>query len=75
MISRENNGPRIESALLMLMLVCSAARINEKESERAFARPFILLGKAIRLEWPKSFSLVENINQDHNSQNNFRARQ
>ena len=43
------------------MLVCSAARMNEKETERAFARPLIQPEKIIRAEWYKSSSLDENI--------------
>ena len=34
--SRENNGPKIECAPLMLKLVCSPARMNEEETERTF---------------------------------------
>ena len=56
-------------------LVCSAARMNEKETERAFARPFIRHGKVIRVEWLKSSSLAENINRNFNGQNNSRAKQ
>ena len=59
----------------MLKLVCSAARMSEEETERAFARPFILPGKVIRVEWLKSSSLDENINRNLNDQNNSRARQ
>ena len=56
-------------------LVCSAARISEEEGEIAFARPFILPGKVIRVEWYKSSSLDENINRNLNGQNNSRAKQ
>ena len=50
------------NALSYSKLVCSTARMNEEESERAFARHFILPGKVIRVEWLKSSSLDENIN-------------
>ena len=56
-------------------LVCSAARMNEEESERAFALSFILPGKVIRVEWHKSSSLDENINRNVNGQNNSRTKQ
>ena len=61
MILSENNSPKIGCALFMLMFVCSAARMNEEETERTFARHFILPGKVIRIEWLKSSSLDENI--------------
>ena len=62
-------------ALSYSKLVCSAARMNEEESERAFARPFILPGKVIWVEWLKSTSLDENINRNLNGQNNSRAKE
>ena len=56
-------------------LVCSAARMSEEETERAFAWPFILPGKVIRVEWLQSFSLDENINRNLNGENNSCAKQ
>ena len=56
----KNNGPKIECTLV-LMLVCSAARMNKEESERASTKPFILPGKVIGAEWHKSSSLDKNI--------------
>ena len=50
----------------MLILVCSAGRIREKETETAFAPPFILPGKFIEVEWLKSSSLDENMNRNFN---------
>ena len=57
---------KIECTLSMLKLVCSAARMSKEETRRAFARPFILPRKDIRVEWLKSFSLDENINRNLN---------
>ena len=57
-------------ALSYSELVCSAARMNEEESEIAFTLP----GKVIQVEWVKSFSLDENINRNLNGQNNSRTR-
>ena len=53
-------GPWL-NVLSSLKMVCSAARMSEEESERAFARPFIVPGKVIRVEWLESSSLDENI--------------
>ena len=48
----------------MLMLVCSAVRMNEGKTKRVFARPFILPEKVTRVEWLKSSSMDENINRN-----------
>ena len=53
----------------------SAARMNEEETKIAFARPLILPGKIIRVEWLKSSSLDENIYRNFNGQNNSRTKQ
>ena len=37
------------------------SKICQEEKERVFTPPFILAGKAIRAEWDKSSSLVENM--------------
>ncbi len=44
--SRENNGPKIECTLLMLKLVCSAARMSEEGGERALAQLLYYLEKS-----------------------------
>ena len=60
-VFKRNNDPWLKALSSCWMLVCSAARMNEEETERAFARPFILPGKVIRVVWFKSSSLDENI--------------
>ena len=73
-VTKRNNGPWLNDALLVLNVglfcysnewgresVCPARKICEEETERAFARPFILPGKVIRVVWLKSSSLDENI--------------
>ena len=71
---QKEQWPMVESVLLVLNVslfcqvnqwgresVCPARKICEEEAERAFARPFKLSGKVIRVGWLKSSSLDENI--------------
>ena len=46
MISRQNNGPKIECALLLLKLVCSAARMSEEERSREGYTAFYIARKS-----------------------------
>ena len=49
--------------------VCPAQKMCKEETERAFAQPFKLRGKAIRVVWLKSSSLDENIKSKPQRQN------